>query len=131
MWAVSLEYPEMAGAGAHPREDLNGTGAWPGLYTGTARVVMTEKDFAKVRPGDVLIAPVTTPAWSIVFPRIGALVTDEGGVLSHTAIVAREFAIPTVVNTGTATRLLRDGIRVTVNGTRGTVELADAPPRPV
>lgn len=70
---------------------------------------------------------MTWPAWSVVFPSIGALVTDVGGVLSHPAIIAREFGIPAVVGAEHATTTLRDGQRVTVDGTRGVVEAAAAP----
>jgi phosphohistidine swiveling domain-containing protein len=66
---------------------------------------------------------VTSPVWSVLFSRIGALVTDSGGILSHPAIIAREFGIPAVVATGNATSLLRDGQRVTVDGDAGVVEI--------
>jgi pyruvate,water dikinase len=67
---------------------------------------------------------MTQPAWSVVFPNLGAVVTDAGGMLSHPAIIAREHGIPAVVGTGDATKVLKDGQRVTVDGTRGIVELA-------
>jgi pyruvate,water dikinase len=65
---------------------------------------------------------MTSPAWSVLFPIIGALVTDNGGILSHPAIIAREYRIPSVVATGNATKRLRDGQIVTVDGTTGVVE---------
>jgi pyruvate,water dikinase len=65
---------------------------------------------------------MTSPVWSVLFPSIGALVTDSGGILSHPAIIAREYRVPAVVATGNATRLLRDGQIVTVDGTMGSVE---------
>jgi rifampicin phosphotransferase len=71
----------------------------------------------------VLVCPITSPAWSMLFPNVGALVTDTGGLLCHPAIIAREFHIPAVVATGNATRLLTDGQQVTVNGTLGSVEI--------
>jgi pyruvate,water dikinase len=74
-----------------------------------------------VQPGDVLVCPATSPAWSPVFASIGALVTDTGGILSHAAIIAREFAIPTVVATGNATELFSDGQPITVDGDAGQV----------
>ncbi|HEX6299724.1 MAG TPA: PEP/pyruvate-binding domain-containing protein [Acidimicrobiia bacterium] len=103
---------------------VTGTPASPGRYTGTVRVVMGEDELAKVRAGDVVVCPVTSPAWSVVFPNMGALVTDAGGILSHPAIIAREHGIPAVVGTGNATSLLRDGQIVSVDGTQGAVELA-------
>jgi pyruvate,water dikinase len=102
---------------------ISGIGAAGGTYTGTARVLLSEADFDKLQPHDVLVCPMTSPAWSVLFPNVGALVTDAGGVLSHSAIIAREFQIPAVVATGNATALLRDGQRVTVDGTAGSVEV--------
>jgi pyruvate,water dikinase len=101
---------------------IEGIAASSGLYTGPARVVRHEGELEKVQPGDVLVCPATSPAWSPVFPSIGALVTDTGGILSHAAIIAREFAIPTVVATGNATELFVDGQTVTVDGDAGRVE---------
>ena len=85
------------------------------------RVVGSETEFDKLQPGDVLVCPTTAPAWSVLFPNVGALVADFGSLLSHPAIIAREFNIPAVLATGNATTLLRDGQRVTVDGTAGTV----------
>jgi pyruvate,water dikinase len=103
-----------------------GTPASAGRYTGTVRVVSGEHEFAKIRPGDVVVCPVTSPVWSIVFPSMGALVTNSGGILSHPAIIAREHGIPAVVGTGNATEVLKDDQRVTVDGSTGVVELAEA-----
>jgi pyruvate,water dikinase len=102
----------------------SGIAASPGSYTGPARVVLNETEFDKIRPGDVLVCPATSPVWSVVFPQLGALVTDSGGLLSHPAIIAREYGIPAVVATRHATSLLRDGDRVTVDGTAGVVRQA-------
>lgn len=101
---------------------IEGIAASSGRYTGLARVVLHEGDLEKVQPGDVLVCPATSPAWSPVFTSIGALVTDTGGILSHAAIIAREFAIPTVVATGNATDLFADGQTITVDGDAGRVE---------
>jgi len=102
---------------------LGGIAASPGRYTGPVRVVTDESDFGKLRPGDVLVCPVTSPVWSVLFPSVGALVTDTGGLLSHPAIIAREYAVPAVVATGNATALLRDGQVVTVDGGAGRIEV--------
>jgi pyruvate,water dikinase len=102
---------------------LGGIAASPGRYTGPVRLVMDEFDFGKLRPGDVLVCPVTSPVWSVLFPSVGALVTDAGGLLSHPAIIAREFGVPAVVATGNATALLRDGHTVTVDGGTGRIEV--------
>jgi pyruvate,water dikinase len=102
---------------------VDGIAASPGRYTGPVRVVMDESEFGKLRPGDVLACPVTSPVWSVLFPIVGALVTDTGGLLSHPAIIAREYRVPAVVATGNATVLLHDGQVVTVDGGTGRVEV--------
>ncbi|HEV8650500.1 MAG TPA: PEP/pyruvate-binding domain-containing protein [Actinomycetes bacterium] len=102
---------------------LGGIAASPGRYTGPVRLVMDEFDFGKLRPGDVLVCPITSPVWSVLFPSVGAVVTDTGGLLSHPAIIAREYGVPAVVATGNATGLLRDGQVVTVDGSAGRIEV--------
>ena len=102
---------------------LDGIAAAPGQYTGPVRVTTDESEFGRLRSGDVLVCPITSPAWSVLFPTVGALVTDTGGLLSHPAIIAREYAVPAVVATGNATTLLRDGQTVTVDGAAGRVEV--------
>ena len=102
---------------------LRGIGASAGRYTGRVRVIMDESQFDRLQPGDVLVCPITSPVWSVLFPTIGALVTDTGGVLSHPAIIAREYQLPAVVATGNATSMLEDGQSVTVDGLAGTVEI--------
>jgi pyruvate,water dikinase len=103
--------------------ELRGVPGSPGRYSGTVRLVRDETEFAKLRPGDVLVAPVTSPPWSVLFLRAGAVVTDGGGVLSHTAVIAREYGVPAVLATGEATRRLHDGDLVTVDGTTGVVSI--------
>jgi pyruvate,water dikinase len=104
-------------------EVVSGISVCGGKYTGTARVIRGEPDFARLHPGDVLVCKIATPAWSSLFGIAGAVVTDLGSPLSHTAIVAREHGLPAVVATGNATEKLHDGEIVTVDGTRGTVTL--------
>ena len=104
-------------------ERLTGVPVSGGTYTGVVRVVLSEADFDKLQPASVLVCPITSPAWSVLFPNVGALVADAGGLMSHSAIIAREFQIPAVVATGNATALLSDGQVVTVDGTAGTVEV--------
>lgn len=104
-------------------DTLKGLVASPGQYTGPARVIMDEGEFDKLQPGDVLVCPITSPVWSILFPSVGALVTDSGGILSHPAIIAREYRVPAVVALGNATSLLQDGQIVTVDGAAGTVSI--------
>jgi phosphohistidine swiveling domain-containing protein len=100
---------------------LCGLPASAGTYTGRVRIIRTVADFNRLRRGDVLVASTTAPPWAVLFPLAGALVTDVGGVLSHPAITAREFGLPAVVATGTATQRLRDDQIVTVDGDRGQV----------
>lgn len=102
---------------------LRGLPASPGMYEGTARIITSERHFNRIRHGDVLVCPSTRPSWSVIFNSIGSIVTDSGGELSHPAIIAREHRIPAVVATGTATREIRDGERVRVDGTNGVVFL--------
>jgi pyruvate,water dikinase len=90
---------------------------------GKARIVNSPEEFDQVQKGDILVCKMTNPAWVLVFTRIGGLVTDAGGVLSHSAVVAREFGIPAVVGTGVATQKITTGQRIRVNGAAGVVEI--------
>lgn len=118
LWAMEHEFPTDEPQQA-PGDDLAGAPASPGTYTGPARVILGEQDFAKLMPGDVLICRVTTPSWSVLFSLAGGIVTDGGGVLSHAAIVAREHGIPAVLGTGAATTRIRNGDLVHVDGGAG------------
>jgi pyruvate,water dikinase len=102
---------------------INGNGASAGKYTGTARVVLSLDDSDRLAPGEVLVCPATMPPWTPLFGIAAAVVTDHGGVLSHTAIVAREYQIPAVVGTKVGTSLIQDGQKITVDGGNGTVKL--------
>jgi len=104
---------------------LHGTGASAGQVTATARVLSGPADFGRMQPGEVLVASITTPAWTSLFTLAAAVVTDVGGPLSHSSIVAREYGIPAVLGTGVATRRIPDGARVRVDGDAGTVTLLD------
>ncbi|MCA1737187.1 MAG: hypothetical protein LC739_14135 [Actinobacteria bacterium] len=123
LWAVEMIFAATSSGQQQSGEagTIEGIAASPGRYEGRVRRVMGEEEFDKIRGGDVLVCPVTSPVWSVLFSRIGALVTDTGGILSHPAIIAREFGIPAVVATGNATQLLRDGELVTVDGDAGVV----------
>ncbi|MBP7868153.1 MAG: hypothetical protein KA419_19660 [Acidobacteria bacterium] len=107
---------------------LKGVPASSGTVTGRARVVLEPSQAAGFRKGDILVAPYTEPGWAPIFLLAGGLVMDVGGAVCHGAIVAREYGIPAVVGAGGATRLIRDGDEITVDGDRGEVRLADAPP---
>lgn len=106
---------------------LSGTPGSPGVAQGPARIIRDGAEFGRLRPGDVLVAPYTNPAWTPLFQRAAAVVVDSGSVMSHAAIVAREYRIPAVMGTVEGTRTLADGQPVRVDGTRGLVTAA-APP---
>ena len=113
--------PPPAGAPDADHEVLSGVAASPGTYRGEVRIVRDETEFERVWAGDVVVCPTTSPLWSLLFPIIGVLVTDEGGALSHPAIIAREHGVPAVVATRVATTTLCDGQQVVVDGGAGTV----------
>ncbi|MFL6205623.1 MAG: PEP-utilizing enzyme [Acidimicrobiales bacterium] len=100
---------------------LEGVPGCPGHATGRARVVLDPSDPTALEPGDVLIAPITDPAWTPLFVPAAAVVVDVGAQLSHAVIVSRELGIPCVVSVTNGTRLIPDGAEVTVDGTAGTV----------
>ena len=102
---------------------VRGTGSSPGIYTGTARVVSGPAEFGRLRRGDVLVTASTTESFNLVLPLLGAIVTDSGGLLSHAAIVSREYGIPGVVGCRDATALLKDGMQVRVDGNLGEVRV--------
>ena len=102
---------------------LKGVAASPGSVTGPACVLHGPEEFSQMKIGDVLVAPLTTPAWTPLFARAAAVVTDVGGPLSHGSIVAREYGIPAVLGTGAATRRIRNGQMITVDGGAGVVTL--------
>jgi rifampicin phosphotransferase len=102
---------------------LHGAGASPGTAEGVARVIGGPADFSRVQAGDVLVATTTTPAWTPLFPALAALVTETGGILSHAAVVAREYRLPAVVGATGATATIPDGRRVRVDGSSGVVTL--------
>jgi len=120
---------EPVATAATPRERiLKGRAASAGRVTGPARVLLGLHQAHEMRPGEVLVAPATDPAWTVLFPLAKALVTELGGVLSHGAILAREMGLPAVVNVEGATRVIRSGQTVTVDGAKGLVILEGAPP---
>jgi len=100
---------------------LQGLAASPGRVTARARVMLDPSDAAVLQKGEVLVAPATNPAWSPLFLTAGALVTEIGGLLSHGAIVAREYGLPAVLNVKDATRVIRTGQLLTVDGWQGTI----------
>jgi pyruvate,water dikinase len=117
-------YAGFFGVGAEPPAGerlLRGVGGAPGVAAGPARIVRSLTDADALAPGDILVCPMTSPAWTPLFATVAAVVADSGGILSHTAIVAREFGIPCVVATKIACREISDGEWIEVDGTAGEV----------
>jgi rifampicin phosphotransferase len=102
---------------------LVGVAGSAGSYRGPARLIMGERDFGKIQAGDVMVCPYTSPVWSVIFPSVGALVSDTGGILAHAALIAREYGVPAVLATGRGTAIVRDGQILTVDGTAGIVTI--------
>lgn len=103
--------------------ELSGAGASPGIAEGVARVVADANDFARIQTGDILVTTTTTPAWTPLFPSLAGLVTETGGILSHAAVVAREYRLPAVVGATGATAAIQDGTRIRIDGSSGTISI--------
>jgi pyruvate, water dikinase len=104
---------------------LTGMAASPGLVEGIARLVFDPEDVDLIEDGEILVAPITAPSWAPVFPKIQACVTDIGGMMSHAAIVCREYGVPAVTGTGFATNKIKTGDRIRVDGSSGKVTILD------
>jgi len=104
-------------------KELKGIAVSPGVASGRARVILRTDDRQHVEAGEILVAPFTDPAWTPYFLPAAGVVMDQGGVLSHGAIIAREYGIPAVVNVGPASRIIRTGQRIRVDGDRGVVTI--------
>jgi len=124
--------PDAIGPGGMPIVDevddthtLQGTAASSGAVRGRARIVQTVREAMRLTPGDILVTQATDPGWTPVFPLVSGIVLEIGGQLSHGAIIAREYAIPAVVNVPGAMRLIQNGQEITVDGTHGRIYLHD------
>jgi rifampicin phosphotransferase len=115
-------FPRLIGAVRSDRAFVSGAPASPGRATGAVRVIRGPDQFDELQPGEILVAPLTAPAWTPLFTLAAAVVTDVGSAAAHASIIAREYGIPAVVGCGDATARLRTGMRVTVDGGTGTVE---------
>ena len=104
---------------------LYGMAGSPGLARGRVRVVRSLAEGESLEAGEILVAPTTAPPWTPLFARAAGIVTDAGGILSHCAVVAREYSIPAVVGAKRATTVLRDGQLVEVDGTNGRIHIVD------
>ena len=125
LWGVTTQRVHAWAREAEGGSELSGTPASPGVVEGFARVVRSARDIGDVRDGEILVCSITSPAWAPIFPKIRAAVTDIGGVMSHAAIVCREYALPAVVGTGRATSQIVTGQQIRVDGTAGTVTILE------
>jgi len=105
--------------------ELKGLAVSPGIVTGPARVIL-HAGTEQVLPGEILVAPFTDPGWTPYFIPAAGIVMDQGGLLSHGSIVAREYGIPAVVNVGPATKLIKTGQLIQVDGDSGVVRIVGA-----
>ncbi|TVQ38158.1 MAG: PEP-utilizing protein mobile subunit [Spirochaetaceae bacterium] len=124
LWGYPQKF-EREQKGVSVKGTIEGLAASPGVIEGTARIVKSSDEFDSVKQGEILVCIMTNPAWVVVFSKIAGIVTDSGGVLSHSAVVAREFMIPGVVGTANATKQIKTGDRVRVDGNQGIVTILE------
>lgn len=105
-----------------PPNAIAGLAVSSGIIEGKARVILNMEE-AKLEPGDILVTSFTDPSWTPLFLSVKALVTEVGGLMTHGAVIAREYGLPAVVGVENATKLISDGQQIRVNGTEGYVEL--------
>ncbi|MDQ4489352.1 PEP-utilizing enzyme [Sinomonas sp. ASV486] len=129
LWGITTEQVQQwLGEGeAVEGGGLRGMAASPGVVEGPARVVTDADQLSQVQQGEILVATVTAPSWGPIFGKIAATVTDIGGMMSHAAIVCREYGLPAVTGTGSASTTIRTGQMLRVDGTKGIVQILDAP----
>ncbi len=116
-------FPEKLHHDTETKGKIEGLGASPGVVEGVAKVVFTPDEFDQVKAGDILVCQMTNPAWTPLFALISGVVCDAGGMVAHPAVMAREFGIPAVIGSSIATRDIKTGDRIRVNGTDGVVEI--------
>ncbi|MFZ5808135.1 MAG: PEP-utilizing enzyme [Chloroflexota bacterium] len=125
LWGYPERFERSKDGRKEAADQVQGLPAAAGVAEGIARIVKSPDEFDQVKRGEIMVCLMTNPAWVIVFSKIKGVVTDAGGVLSHTAVVSREFGIPAVVGTGDATRRIKTGDRIRVNGITGVVEILE------
>ena len=126
LWGITRErVMDWLGVTKAPEKvtEIRGYPGAPGVAEGPAKVIFSSTELHKVERGDILVAPTTDPSWTTVFPVIAGCVTDIGGLMGHAAIVGREYGIPVVVGTGNATKVIKTGMRLRVDGNRGVVTI--------
>ncbi len=127
LWGVTTErvteWLEGAGGKSANPDELKGFASSAGCVEGRARVLKRLEEITTLEQGDIMVVPNTNPAWAPIFSKIKAAVTDIGGITSHAAIVCREYGVPSVTGTGTATQTIKTGDWVKVDGDRGIVSI--------
>ncbi|HEV3365437.1 MAG TPA: PEP-utilizing enzyme [Acidimicrobiia bacterium] len=126
LWGITSESVKAwLGGDTGDSSALSGFAASPGVAEGPARVIFSADQIGEVEDGDILVAPLTAPSWAPIFGKIGATVTDIGGMMSHAAIVCREYGLPAVTGTAFGTRQIKTGQRIRVDGSTGTVTVLE------
>jgi pyruvate, water dikinase len=125
LWGITPERLQAWARAEDGSDELTGSAASSGRVEGPARVVRSLDQLSEVRPGEILVCTITSPAWAPIFSKIKATVTDIGGIMSHAAIVSREYGLPAVVGTGRATARITTGQRLRVDGSTGVVTILD------
>jgi pyruvate, water dikinase len=124
LWGITTDRVNawLKGAGTNSKQ-LAGMAASPGTVEGSARVIRSADELDQIEDGEILVTPVTAPSWAPVFSKISATVTDIGGMMSHAAIVCREYGLPAVTATGSASSVIKTGQRLRVDGSKGEVTI--------
>jgi pyruvate,water dikinase len=123
---LGVAFGKMFGLPVEPSSDpsvIVGIGASKGVAHGRAKVVRSLAEASKLQKGDIMVCELTMPPWTPLFSTVSALVADTGGVLSHCAIVSREYGLPAVVGTHIGTAVIKDGMQLTVDGSKGIVRI--------
>ncbi len=127
LWGITSDSIKMwlGSDGSEGSADLSGFAASPGVVEGIARVLSSADEIGDIQEGEILVAPITAPSWAPVFSKIQATVTDIGGMMSHAAIVCREYGVPAVTGTAYATQNIKTGQKIRVDGSAGTVTILE------
>jgi pyruvate,water dikinase len=125
LWGITSDSIQKWLGGVSADGGLSGFAASPGVVEGIARVLTSAEQVSEIQDGEILVAPVTAPSWAPIFRRIAATVTDSGGMMSHAAIVCREYGLPAVTGTAFATKSIKTGMRLRVDGDNGVVTILD------
>jgi len=121
LWGITSDSVQQWLGGADTDGTLTGFAASPGIAEGPARVILSADGIGDLRDGEILVAPLTAPSWAPVFSKIAATVTDVGGIMSHAAIVCREYGLPAITGTAFGTKTIKTGQRIRVDGNTGKV----------